>query len=105
MKPGARMASAMEALEEMETNWAEGGRAPADAVLNQFFRQRRFIGSKDRGEVSRVVYAVLRNEAALYGQLDHGGIPGDPRGHESAEAEQVGGMGLNDMKELCDGQA
>ena len=55
MKPGARMASAMEALEEMETNWAEGGRAPADAVLNQFFRQRRFIGSKDRGEVSRVV--------------------------------------------------
>ena len=33
MKPGARMASAMEALEEMEANWAEGRRAPADAVV------------------------------------------------------------------------
>ena len=98
MKPGARMASAMEALEEMETNWAEGGRAPADAVLNQFFRQRRFIGSKDRGEVSRVVYAVLRNEAALNWQLDQGGLPSDPRGRVLAEAVLLGGIGLKDMK-------
>ena len=105
MKPGARMASAMEALEEMETNWAEGGRAPADAVLNQFFRQRRFIGSKDRGEVSRVVYAVLRNEAALNWQLDQGGLPSDPRGRVLAEAVLLGGIGLEDMKALCDGQA
>ena len=105
MKPGARMASAMEALEEMETNWAEGGRAPADAVLNQFFRQRRFIGSKDRGEVSRVVYAVLRNEAALNWQLDQGGLPSDPRGRVLAEAVLLGGIGLKDMKALCDGQA
>ena len=105
MKPGARMASAMEVLEEMETNWAEGGRAPADAVLNQFFRQRRFIGSKDRGEVSRVVYAVLRNEAALNWQLDQGGLPSDPRGRVLAEAVLLGGIGLKDMKALCDGQA
>ena len=104
MKPGARIASAMEALEEMETNWAEGGRAPADAVLNQYFRQRRFIGSKDRGEISRVVYAVLRNEAALNWQLDHGGLPSDPRGRVLAEAVLLGGAGLEDMKALCDGQ-
>ena len=89
MKPGARMASAMEALEEMEANWAEGGRAPADAVLNQYFRQRRFIGSKDRGEISRVVYAVLRNEAALNWQLDQGGLPADPRGRVLAEAGRL----------------
>ena len=104
MKPGARMASAMEALEEMEANWAEGGRAPADAVLNQYFRQRRFIGSKDRGEISRVVYAVLRNEAALNWQLDQGGLPADPRGRVLAEAVLLGGAELEDMKALCDGQ-
>ena len=103
MKPGARMASAMEALEEMEANWAEGGRAPADAVLNQYFRQRRFIGSKDRGEISRVVYAVLRNEAALNWQLDQGGLP-RIRGRVLAEAVLLGGAGLEDMKALCDGQ-
>ena len=84
---------------------AEGGCAPADAVLNQFFRQRRFIGSKDRGEVSRVVYAVLRNEAALNWQLDQGGLPSDPRGRVLAEAVLLGGIGLEDMKALCDGQA
>ena len=104
MKPGARMASAMEALEEMEANWSEGGRAPADAVLNQYFRQRRFIGSKDRGEISRVVYAVLRNEAALNWQLDQGGLPADPRGRVLAEAVLLGGAELEDMKALCDGQ-
>ena len=104
MKPGARMASAMEALEEMEANWAEGGRAPADAVLNQYFRQRRFIGSKDRGEISRVVYAVLRNEAALNWQLDQGGLPADPRGRVLAESVLLGGAELEDMKALCDGQ-
>ena len=104
MKPGARMASAMEALEEMEANWTEGGRAPADAVLNQYFRQRRFIGSKDRGEISRVVYAVLRNEAALNWQLHQGGLPADPRGRVLAEAVLLGGAELEDMKALCDGQ-
>ena len=94
----------MEALNEMETNWTEGGRAPADAVLNQFFRKRRFIGSKDRGEISRVVYAVLRNEMALDWQLEQGGLAKTPRGQVLAESVLLGGVELENLKELCDGQ-
>ena len=88
----------------METNWTEGGRAPADAVLNQFFRKRRFIGSKDRGEISRVVYAVLRNEMALDWQLEQGGLAKTPRGRVLAESVLLGGVELEKLKELCDGQ-
>ncbi len=94
----------MEALDEMETNWVEGGRAPADAVLNQFFRKRRFIGSKDRGEISRVVYSVLRNEMALDWQLEQGGLAKRPRGRVLAESVLLGGVELENLKELCDGQ-
>ena len=65
MKPGARIAAAVEALNEVEELWLQETRAPVDAFLNQYFRRRRFIGSKDRGAVSRMSYSVLRNEALL----------------------------------------
>ena len=65
MKPGARVAAAIELLEELDGHWQQGGRTPADVVLARYYRQRRFIGSKDRGEISRQVYGVLRHEAQL----------------------------------------
>ena len=65
MKPGARVAAAIELLEELDQHWQQGGRTPADVALAQYYRQRRFIGSKDRREISRQVYGVLRHEAQL----------------------------------------
>ena len=42
-----------------------GGARPADAVANDFFRSRRFIGSGDRRAVSDRVWRVLRSYRRL----------------------------------------
>jgi len=104
MKPGARVATEIELLEELESLWGEGSRAPADGVLNQFFRHRRFIGSKDRGEISRVVYGVLRHEAALNWQLTRGGVEINPRGRVLAAHVLADGVGVEELQELCNGE-
>ena len=38
---------------------------PADAIANEFFRERRFIGSGDRRAVSDRVWRVLRSRRRL----------------------------------------
>ncbi len=44
---------------------AAAPRKPADAVANDFFRNRRFIGGGDRRDVSDQVWAVLRHQRRL----------------------------------------
>lgn len=60
MTPGAQIAAAIDVLGEIET----GGR-PADDAAADYFRRRRYIGAKDRAQISGHVYAVLRHRAAL----------------------------------------
>ncbi len=80
VKPGARVAAAIELLEELDAHWQQGGRTPADVALAQYYRQRRFIGSKDRREISRQVYGVLRHDAQLEWWLKRSGRVRSPRG-------------------------
>ena len=61
MTPAARLAAAIDLLEQIDSS----GRKPADAVANDFFRARRFIGSGDRRAVSDRVWAVLRTRRRL----------------------------------------
>jgi 16S rRNA (cytosine967-C5)-methyltransferase len=60
MTPAARLAVAIELLEEVLA-----ASRPADALLSAFFRARRFIGAKDRADIAGRVYAVLRHWARL----------------------------------------
>jgi len=55
LTPGARIAAAIEIVEEIEQ-----GLRPADDVVRQWGRSHRFAGSKDRRAISSQVYAVLR---------------------------------------------
>ena len=55
MKAGARVAAAIEVWKQLDAVLSEGKRTPADVVLGKYFRERRFIGSKDRREISRQV--------------------------------------------------
>ena len=56
MTPAARIAAAIDLLEVIEG----APKRPADAVANDFFRSRRYIGSGDRRAVSDRVWTVLR---------------------------------------------
>ncbi len=60
MKPAARIQSAIEIL----TTVFEGKR-PADAVIADYFKLRRYAGSKDRRAINAQVYGILRSRARL----------------------------------------
>jgi 16S rRNA (cytosine967-C5)-methyltransferase len=59
--PAARLEAAIALLEAIDAVPAR----PADAVANDFFRERRFIGSGDRRSVSERVWRVLRARRRL----------------------------------------
>ncbi len=75
MTPAARLAAAIELLAAIETD----PRRPADAVANDFFRQRRFIGGSDRRAVADRVWGVLRSRRRLAWWLASGEAPATPR--------------------------
>ncbi len=57
MTPPARIAASIELLAAI----FESPSRPADAVANDYFRARRFIGSGDRRAISDLVWRVLRS--------------------------------------------
>lgn len=61
MTPNARFAAAIALLEAI----AAASRKPADAVANDFFRSRRYIGGGDRRAVSDQVWTVLRHQRRI----------------------------------------
>lgn len=60
MTPGARLQSAIDILGELEAD-----ARPADRFMRAWFRERRFVGAKDRRTIQRRVYTVLRSRARL----------------------------------------
>ena len=75
MTPAARLAASIELMTEI----ADHPRRPADAVANDFFRARRFIGSGHRRAVSDRVWRVLRAQRRVTWWLERGGGAGTPR--------------------------
>lgn len=70
MTPGARIQAAIELVDQILSAWLSEKRIPADKLLQKYFTSHRYIGSKDRGQVSELVYWVLRHKAALEWWLD-----------------------------------
>lgn len=69
MKPAARIQSAIEILDLMQD-----GKRPADQIISDYFKARRYAGSKDRRAVNALVYAVVRNQAKINWILGNSGI-------------------------------
>ena len=61
MTPPARISAAIDLLAAIDAS-----RRPADAVANEFFRQRRYIGSGDRRAVSDRAWRVIRSRRRLH---------------------------------------
>jgi 16S rRNA (cytosine967-C5)-methyltransferase len=61
MITAGRIAASIELLDIIET----ARKRPADAVANDYFRARRFIGSGDRRAISDRVWSVLRSRRRL----------------------------------------
>lgn len=61
MTPAARLAAAIDLLAAVEAS----PRRPADAIANDFFRARRYVGSSDRRNVSDRAWGVVRQRLRL----------------------------------------
>ncbi|MCP5374377.1 MAG: RsmB/NOP family class I SAM-dependent RNA methyltransferase [Hyphomicrobiales bacterium] len=80
MTPGARLAAAIDLLTETAAT-----RAPTAAVLERYFRARRYAGSGDRRAIAERVYGLLRRHARLGWWLDRGRLPDTPRARVLAD--------------------
>ncbi|MBR9971172.1 RsmB/NOP family class I SAM-dependent RNA methyltransferase [Magnetospirillum sulfuroxidans] len=74
MTPAARLAAAMELLDEIQAS-----PKPADQISSLYFKSRRYIGSKDRRAVAETVWRVLRTKARIDWWLEALDFPADAR--------------------------
>ena len=111
MTPGARIAAAIELLAEVDAH-----DRPADQVVQDYVRQRRFMGAKDRRAVTDTVFAAIRARArtAWWLALAAGNDPesaatltaerpADPRMRVFAERILNAGWTSQQLAERCDG--
>ncbi len=99
MTPSARLSATLEILDQIETT-----PRPADALTSAYFRARRYIGSKDRGAISALLYAVLRHQARLDWWLEKSKITPSPRGRFLSYLRLVEKMTVKEIVGLCDGK-
>jgi 16S rRNA (cytosine967-C5)-methyltransferase len=98
LTPGAQVAAAIDILCEIDT-----GDRPADDVVADYFRRRRYVGAKDRTNIAGHVYAVLRHRAALDWWIDKRGIAVGPRTRMLASLTLVERWRPDAVKVCCDG--
>jgi 16S rRNA (cytosine967-C5)-methyltransferase len=75
MTPSARIAAAIDLLAAVEAE----RRRPADAIANDFFRARRYIGSSDRRNVSDRAWGAIRQRIRLDWHFGVLGVAPTPR--------------------------
>ncbi|WP_259779577.1 RsmB/NOP family class I SAM-dependent RNA methyltransferase [Aestuariispira ectoiniformans] len=99
MKPGARIAAAIEILDLIDLPDA----IPADKVLADWNRKNRFAGSKDRNAIAEMVYGVLRRRAQLDWWLQRCNGDLDNRARLLVWLQAINGVTLEDLTLSFDG--
>jgi len=100
MTPAARVQAAIEILDEVIASTRDDG-APADTIVQRYFKTRRYAGSKDRRAVRELVFRAIRRSgeppasgrAAMIGLADEDAVlldlfDGSPHGPSVREAAE-----------------
>lgn len=74
MKPAAQIQAAIELLELIDEQ-----KMPADRLMAKYFRDHRYIGSKDKATISEWLYLTLRRKAMYAWLAEQIGLPVEPR--------------------------
>ena len=72
MTPGARQQAVLDIIERLFDAGADG-RPAADRAVAEYFRRRRYAGSKDRAAIGDEVFGILRRRGLLLWRLRHAG--------------------------------
>ena len=100
MTPAAHLAAVTELLGVCEPLWKEGKRTPADAIIADFFRNRRYIGSKDRAHIAGLFYFIIRRKASLAWLAHQSQHAASPRVLVMLGAAFQQGLGLSEIEAL-----
>src|SRR5712691_11344264 len=98
LTPGAQVAAAIDILASIDS-----GDRPADDVSADYFRRRRYIGAKDRAQISGHVYAVLRHRATIDWWIGKCGVEVGPRRRVLAGLTLIEGWRPEAIVACCDG--
>ena len=101
MKPAAQIQASIELVDDvMESAF------PADRIMSNYFRARRYIGSKDKAAISEYLYTVLRNRLAYEYLLKEQELPVNGRFLLAAMLRANStdlALGKSDLQELYNG--
>lgn len=98
MTPGARLAAAIELIDDIAC-----GNAPADRRIDAYMRRRRFIGSKDRQAIAERVYGLLRRRRRLDWWVARAGLDAKTRTRLIADLVVTDGIGKTEINEIMTG--
>ncbi len=104
MKQDARIAAVIEVLEHMNNAWSSGEMVPADVLIGRYYRDRRYMGSKDRREVSNYVYAIIRKGGALEWRLEQENMEAQPREMVLMLLATDGGLTRHEIEHMFTGK-
>ncbi len=99
MNHAARLQVTLDLLQEIDTV-----ARPADAVVSDWFRARRYIGEGDRGPIHDLLYSLLRHHARLGWWLAKHGQEAVPRNRLLAWLALVGGRTPEQVARLFNGE-
>ena len=100
MTPAARIAAAIEVLEA-----ADREKVASDRILSEFYRRRRYAGSKDRAAINAKVYGSVRRRIRLDWWLARLGTKTSPRARILADLALSDGLSVAEVSSLFDGSA
>lgn len=99
MTPAARLQATIDLWEQIRS-----AHIPMDTICGDYFRGRRYIGSKDRSEIAERVYTMMRHYARLGWWCTHLGLPDDARTRALLCVLLVEECSQDDLENLCNGR-
>lgn len=105
MKPSARISAVIELLETLYQTWQDNRQMPMDSMMAYYFKERRYIGSKDRAFIGEMTYGILRHGGSLEWHIEKTGRAVSPRTVVMAALVFFYNQSPQDIAELFNGEA
>ena len=99
MTPAARYQASIDLWDKNCTQT----RVQMDSVCGDYFRLRKFIGSKDRSNIAERVYNMMRAYARLGWWCSHLGLNDTPRSRVLLASILIDGLTSDDLPNLFNG--
>lgn len=99
MTPAARLAASIELWDKIQK-----ATIPMDNICGDYFRNRRYVGSKDRSEIAARVYDMMRHYARLGWWCDHLNLADTGRSRTLLYAVLIEGHDLASLENLFNGR-